>query len=85
MGYFANGSEGMSYEERYCLRCLHGPQRTDKGCAVWDAHQLYNYEDCNKKDSILHILIPRTKDDDNNEQCAMFLEDPHSNKKKLPL
>jgi hypothetical protein len=85
MGYFSNGTEGMSYEEQYCMRCLHGPNRTDgKWCTVWEAHQLHSYEECNNKESILHILIPRNENGDN-EACTMFLEDPHWNQENLPL
>lgn len=64
MGYFSNGSEGEGYEEQWCSRCLH-----NDGCAVWSAHQLHNYEECNKPDSILHMLIPR-----DNGQCRMFVD-----------
>ena len=71
MGYFSNGSEGVDYECKYCSECHH--QDLDgRGCAVWEAHMLYNYEQCNDEDSILHILIPRSKDDFN-EKCRMFI------------
>lgn len=51
MGYFSNGSEGMDYEARYCERCVH--QKPDEGgCAVWLAHMLHNYRDCNDEDSV---------------------------------
>lgn len=69
MGYFPNGTAGDIYEEKYCSRCVHMNQET--GCPVMIAHQLYNYEECNKPESILHILIPRDKDGWN-QQCAMF-------------
>lgn len=69
MGYFSNGSEGRDYEEQYCERCVHRD-----GCAVWVAHLIHNYAECNNKDSILHMLIPRTKDGLGNEQCQMFIE-----------
>jgi len=72
MGYFSNGTEGMDYEARYCDRCLHQENPDGTGCAVWLAHLLYNYDDCNNPKSILHILIPRTKDGIGNEQCSMF-------------
>jgi hypothetical protein len=79
MGYFSNGCEGMDYEEQYCSRCVH--QATDNGgCAVFLAHLLHNYDECNNDKSILHLLIPRSKDKLGNEQCAMFYEDtskPH--------
>lgn len=69
MGYFSNGSEGEGYEEEYCSRCEH-----QDGCAVWLAHMLYNYDECNKENSILHLLIPRSKDHLGNERCSMFIE-----------
>ncbi len=69
MGYFSNGSEGLDYEEQYCLKCIH---YTDaQGCVILYAHTLYNYDECNKKESILHILIPRDAQG-YNEQCRMF-------------
>lgn len=62
----------MAYEEEYCSRCIHAPTETED-CPVLEAHRLYNYDECNKKDSILHILIPRDKQG-YNEQCRMFVE-----------
>lgn len=72
MGYFSNGAEGMDYESRYCDHCVHqdGPDGKS-GCAVWQAHVFYNYTECNNKESILHLLIPRGKGGWN-EQCQMF-------------
>lgn len=71
MGYFPNGSAGMDYTQKYCDRCIHGDE---DGCAVMLAHLLHNYDECNKKDSILHLLIPKTKDGLGNEQCTMFVK-----------
>jgi hypothetical protein len=71
MGYFPNGDAGKAYEEQYCERCVH-QKPDDGGCAVWLAHMVHNYDECNKDESILHLLIPRTKDKLWNEQCAMF-------------
>lgn len=87
MGYFSNGTEGLWYEETYCLRCVHSNQGDPDGpgCAVWLAHQLYNYDECNNEESILHLLIPLTKDGLSNEQCKMFMPDPHYGQEKLPL
>ena len=69
MGYFSNGTEGEDYESRYCSKCAH--QKIDEGgCAVWMAHMIANYKECNNPDSILHILIPR--DGAGNEECRMF-------------
>lgn len=75
MAYFSNGTEGDLYEGRYCDRCLHqnGPDG-NSGCAVWLAHMLFNYEHCNDENSILHILIPRSKDGLGNEKCRMFAD-----------
>jgi hypothetical protein len=84
MGYFANGSEGMDYEAQYCDRCLH-QKPNDGGCAVWLAHLLRNYDERAKQDSILHLLIPRSKDGLRNAQCRMFAEDPQWNQEKLPV
>ena len=75
MGYFPNGTAGDSYEEMYCDRCIHQGPMDGPGCAVLEAHLLHNYVDCNNKNSILHILIPRDKAG-NNEQCRMFVEKP---------
>ncbi len=74
MGYFSNGTEGMIYEDRYCSRCIHQDGHDGAGgCAVWLAQIMANYEECNNPDSVLHILIPRSKDGLENEQCRMFV------------
>ena len=67
MAYFANGSEGASFEENWCLRCTHSDiagnrqPGVDPVCPVWMAHQLYAYELCNEKEHpgkvILDMLI----------------------------
>ena len=69
MGYFSNGTEGEMYEERYCSKCLHEKD----GCAVMLAHLIHNYDECNNPESILHMLIPKTKDNLGNEKCRMFV------------
>lgn len=68
MGYFSNGSEGMDYESQLCDRCVHQVG----GCAVWEAHMVQNYAECNNPKSILHVLIPRASDGLGNEACRMF-------------
>lgn len=74
MGYFSNGSEGQFYQARYCDRCMHQPDDPNNGgCYVWFAHMLHNYDECNNKDSVLHLLIPRSKDGLGNEKCRMFI------------
>ena len=72
MGYFSNGTEGMAYEEQFCERCIHQGPQEGPGCPVWLLHLLHNYDECNKKDSFLHVLIPRAKSGVGNEQCSMF-------------
>ena len=71
MGYFSNGTEGELYQEAYCDRCIH----RHGGCAVWLAHMLRNYQDCNDDESVLHVLIPRSTDHLDNEECRMFLDE----------
>ena len=70
MGYFSNGTEGAEYEDKYCVKC--GNNRGE-GCPVMLLHLLYNYDECNKPDSFLHVLIPRD-DKGQNMQCAMFIK-----------
>jgi hypothetical protein len=62
----------MDYEEQYCNQCAH-QKPDDGGCAVFLAHLLMNYDECNNDKSILHMLIPRSKDGLGNEKCLMFI------------
>lgn len=73
MGYFSNGSEGMDYQERYCLRCVN-EEVLDGGCPVWDAHLLFNYRQHDDEEiaSVLDRFIPR--DGVVNKECTMFVE-----------
>lgn len=71
MAYFANGTEGLDYQERYCSRCVHDANEI---CPVRLLHIIHNYDECNKRDSFLHVLIPRTADGLGNEQCKLFHE-----------
>lgn len=57
MGYFANSTEGDLYETEFCATCAH--MHPEHGCPCLEAHKLWNYEECNKDDSILHKMIPR--------------------------
>jgi len=68
MGYFSNGQEADSYLAKYCDRCVHS-----LNCEVWDLHFDFNYEECNKPDSFLHRLIPRSDDRLDNKKCSMFV------------
>lgn len=89
MGYFSNGTQGMDYEEMFCSRCIHQGGKNGQGsCAVWDAHMLHNYDECNKSDSILHLLIRRgdwKKKEPWNFECEMFFEKPFEDKRQLHL
>ena len=68
MAYFSNGTEGELYKNEYCRRCVHD---ANQDCAVWLVHLIHNYG--SKEDSILHLLISRSKDGLSNEQCKMFI------------
>lgn len=76
MGYFSNGTEGEFYYDEYCSRCIHDDPDNGKCCPIWSLHLLHNYEECNKKDSFLHVLIPRNEGF--NDMCTMFVERPTS-------
>jgi len=74
MGYFPNGMSGDMYREAYCNKC-----RWDKDskCPIWGAHLFYNYDECNKPGSILHMLIPRKKAPDyGNGECFFYMPEP---------
>ena len=72
MGYFPNGCSGMDYQARYCDRCVH--DHVEQGCPCWQAHTMWNYEECNKADSVLHRMIPREEDGENGA-CVFFVEE----------
>lgn len=63
MAYFANGSEGMCFDEQ-CARCKYG----DQPCPIATVQTMYNYHACNNTTArcILDILV---KDDGT---CTMF-------------
>jgi len=72
MGYFSNGSEGMSYESKYCDNCVHNHE--EYGCPVLTMHTAYNYEECNNEESALHKwMIPRNENGFNG-QCYHFAQ-----------
>lgn len=72
MGYFSNGSEGHDWEAQYCDKCRH--MLEDYGCPCLMAHMLWNYDECNKPESILHKMIPRERL--GNGKCFAFAEKP---------
>ena len=71
MGYFSNGMEGMIYESQYCDKCVYSLDT--HGCPIWGAHLMWNYDECNKKDSVLHKMIPRDNNGENME-CIFFIK-----------
>lgn len=89
MGYFSNATEAEYYQEEYCYKCIHWKHEKSNeeyinnvddytsiwdGCLCWDIQWLYNYDECNKNDSILHKMIPR---DENgfNKECIFFKQE----------
>lgn len=74
MGYFSNGEEGEAYRKKWCDRCLHDNLENSINCRVWVLHYIFNYPECDKLDSFLHVLIPLSKDGLGNERCSMFVE-----------
>lgn len=76
MGYFANGTEGMSYQDHYCQKCENWTARegdSGVGCPIIDMHMIDNYELCNVEDNYLNKLIPISENGLYNEKCVMFL------------
>jgi hypothetical protein len=77
MAYFSNGSEGSSYQERYCTRCVHDLQQD---CPVWGLHLAFNYDQIKdgKRTGTVHdflsSLIPDTEDGLHQDECRMFHE-----------
>ena len=69
MGYFSNSSEGEDYHDRYCYKCVH--MLEDCGCPCDIAHVMWNYDECNNDDSILHKMIPRDEKG-RNQKCIFF-------------
>jgi hypothetical protein len=82
MGYFANGTEGMMFEEAFCSRCLHSDYREGKDfgdkdnppCPILMAHLMFAYEECNSTSNaktMLDMLIRPTENFGN--ECQMFV------------
>ena len=53
MGYFSNGTEGISYQEHYCYNCVNFRNKEGvpytEGCAIWDLHWRWVGEKENKE------------------------------------
>lgn len=86
MAYFSNGTEGLSYQERYCFQCANWKDREDgkgEGCPIWDLHLFHSYELANQHDDpgkqmldYLIPMVPHTFDDgityDVPGECSMY-------------
>lgn len=83
MAYFSNGTEGDLYFEAYCSRCEHLPEEEDRDCPIRSAHFFYNYDQHKIPEvkSILNMLIPRSRNGLDNEECAFFRQ----KQERLPL
>ena len=73
MGYFSNGAQGHDYEAQYCSHCAHDAPAEERVCPVLQAHLMWNYDECNKPDSVLHKMIPRGEHG-RNLKCVFFHE-----------
>ena len=83
MGYFANGTEGERYYQRWCARCANRPHADDECCPIWLVHLVHSYAANGDAREILNALIPPgdavTRE---NGQCTMFVEELQE---RLPL
>jgi hypothetical protein len=64
MGYFSNGTEGESFRDGYCYRCVNWRDFDDgrgPGCPIMDVHFAYNGDQFKdeKVREILTMLISR--------------------------
>lgn len=84
MGYFANGTEGMIFEENVCSGCVHG-QDVDAPCPIWNLHNLWNYDQfpehektpegkaaAETKREALDTFIVETGGEYSDQECKMF-------------
>lgn len=74
MGYFPNAIAMDFYSDEWCRYCVHAADNRsdDLICPVIAAHLRDNYDACNDKDHLLHLLIPRQGPE--NSKCNMFHE-----------
>lgn len=66
------------YRDQYCDRC---ERDKDNDCPIWTMHLMYN--EGNNKKSLLHKMIPLSKDGLSNEQCKYFK--PYENGENKPF
>ena len=78
MAYFANGTEGMIFEETYCLRCVFY-DKEENGCPIWNAHLLFAYGAEGEAREILDMLIEDIEEKDSeghgyfSHRCKFFI------------
>jgi hypothetical protein len=76
MGYFANSTDQMDYEEAFCHRCVNW--NNQRLCSVMSIHFMYSYQLCNEHDHpgkiMMDMLIPEIDEGDGpyNGECTMF-------------
>jgi len=56
MAYFANGTEGQHYQNRWCEKCVHFNRVY--GCPMLSAHMDFPAEGIYRPSSVLHCVIP---------------------------
>ncbi len=68
MAYFSNGTEGMLYNEEYCLKCINWDynEETGESCPIWDAHLMFEGREVQ---DLLDFLIPRHTFNEKHECC----------------
>jgi hypothetical protein len=59
----------MIYQEHFCEKCVHWNE--EHGCPCWNAHEVWNYDECNNEASVLHRMIPL--DGTENGQCIFYV------------
>ncbi len=90
MGYFANGTMGTLYEEKYCSKCVHydhpdeDSNPTKPTCPVWMLHMMWSYhQNLNEPPNdttpagVKNLALEELIPRDGttvNGQCKMFIE-----------
>ncbi len=73
MAYFANGSEGRTFEAQFCEHCIHG-QDPEKYCPVMELHEQWNYDQCGTDPVSVarKIALDTFITDEDGYNCKMF-------------
>jgi len=88
MGYFANGTDGMYFDEQ-CSRCIHDQDEIGVGCPVALVQSLYNYDQHKEGQEKLKECLTHLVDDAGD--CKMkemidlkYIKREDPNQMKLP-